>query len=222
MKTGYLPEEDQGIILIQAILPQDLPWNRQKKVMRRVEQYIQKHEQKAIKSFASVIGYSYGGQAQNMALGFIHLRDWSLRKQGSLSAKAVVSRLMRQFSTYNDAMVFAFMPPPIIELGNAAGFDFELLDYGGVGYQKLLQARNQLLYMAFKDPRLIRVRPNGMNPVVQYKIDIDWEKAGALKLPISSIHNNIAAAIGSAYVNDFVKKWKGKKRCMCSLMPHIG
>jgi len=211
MKTGYLPNEDQGILLVQAILPSGSTLQQTKKVIERIEGYINKHEQKTIKSFAAALGYSFAGQAQNVALGFIRLRDWSLRKGKDLSAKAVVNRLMREFFTYNDAMVFAFQLPPIIELGNAAGFDFELLDYGGAGYKKLINARNQLLYMASKNPRLMRVRPNGMDPVVQYKIDIDWDKAGALKLPITSIHNNIAAALGSAYVNDFVKNGRVKK-----------
>lgn len=211
MRTGYLPNEDQGILFVQAILPSGSTMEQTTNVMKRIEKYIEENESHTIKSFASVIGYSFGGQAQNVALGFIHLHDWSKRKDPSMSAKAVVGRLMREFSKYNDAMVFAFMPPAIVELGNAAGFDFELLDYGGVGYEKLLEARNMLLYMAFKDPRLVRVRPNGMDPVVQYKIDVDWEKSGAMGLPISAINSNIAAALGGAYVNDFVKNARVKK-----------
>jgi len=211
MKTGYLPNEDQGIVLIQAILPSGSTMEQTQKVMKRIEEYIEKNEKQTINSMGSVIGYSFGGQAQNVALGFIHLKDWEERRNKSQSAQAVVMRLMREFSKYNDAMVFAFTPPPIIELGNAVGFDFELLDYGGVGYAKLLEARNQLLYMAFKDKRLQRVRPNGMDPVVQYKIDVDWERAGAFKLPISSINYNLAAAFGGTYVNDFVKGGRVKK-----------
>lgn len=211
MKTGYLPNEDQGILLVQAILPSGSTLEQTKKVMKRIENYIVQKEAKTIKSIGSVIGYSFGGQAQNVALGFIHLKDWKERKDPASSAQAVVGRLMREFSKYNDAMVFAFMPPPIIELGNAAGFDFELLDYGGVGYSKLLEARNQLLYLASKDHRLVRVRPNGMDPVVQYKVDVDWEKTGALSLPISRVNNSIAAAFGGAYVNNFVKGGRVKK-----------
>lgn len=211
MKTGYLPSEDQGILFVQAILPSGSTMEQTHKVMKRVEDYIEKNEKHTIESIASVIGYSFGGQAQNVALGFIHLKDWDERKDRAASASAVAMRLMMEFSKYNDAMVFAFMPPPIIELGNAAGFDLELLDYGGVGYAKLLDARNQLLYMAYQDKRLMRVRPNGMDPVVQYKIDVDWEKAGALKLPISSINYNLAASFGGAYVNDFVKGGRVKK-----------
>ena len=108
-------------------------------------------------------------------------------------------------------MVFAFPPPPVIELGMATGFDFQLQDRGGLGHEKLMAARNQLLGMAAQDPRLVRVRPNGMEDVPEYHIDVDWEKAGALGIPISSIHNTIAAAFGSAYVNDFIQAGRVKK-----------
>jgi len=101
--------------------------------------------------------------------------------------------------------VFAFTPPPVIELGNAKGFDFQLQDRGGLGHDGLMAARNQLLGMAAKDPRVIRVRPNGLEDTPQYKIDIDLEKAGALGVPISSIHTNISSQFGSTYVNDFIK-----------------
>ncbi|SDN22275.1 hydrophobic/amphiphilic exporter-1, HAE1 family [Desulfonauticus submarinus] len=211
MKTGYLPNEDQGILLVQAVLPSGSTLEQTEQVMKKITKYIDENEKNAIKSFAYAAGMSFGGQAQNVALGFISLKDWNLRQKENLSATAIAGRLMRYVSTFNEARVFAFLPPAIIELGNAAGFDFELLDYGGGGYQKLMQARNKLLYMAMKDPRLIRVRPNGMDPVAEYKIDVDWEKAGSLKLPIQSINLNIAAAFGGMYVNNFVKSGRVKK-----------
>jgi HAE1 family hydrophobic/amphiphilic exporter-1 len=118
---------------------------------------------------------------------------------------------MKAFSQIREAMVFAFPPPPVIELGNATGFDFQLQDRGGIGHAELLAARNQLLGMAAKDPRLVRVRPNGMEDVPQYRVDVDWEKAGALGIPISTIHSTIAAAFGSAYVNDFIQSERVKR-----------
>ena len=74
-----------------------------------------------------------------------------------------------------------------------------------------MAARNQLLGMAAKDPRLIRVRPNGLEDVAQYRIDVDWEKAGALGVPIDSIHTTISAAFGGAYVNDFIQGGRVKR-----------
>jgi HAE1 family hydrophobic/amphiphilic exporter-1 len=74
-----------------------------------------------------------------------------------------------------------------------------------------MMARNQLLGMAAQDPRLTAVRPNGMEDVAEYRIDVDWEKAGSLGVPITSIHNNIAAAFGSAYVNNFIQGGRVKR-----------
>jgi len=118
---------------------------------------------------------------------------------------------MGAFSRIKEGMVFAFPPPPVIELGMATGFDLQLQDRGGLGHAALMGARNQLLGMATQDPRLIRVRPNGMSDVPEYHIDVDWDKAGALGLSITSIHNTIAAAFGSAYVNDFIQAGRVKK-----------
>jgi len=108
-------------------------------------------------------------------------------------------------------MVFAFPPPAVVELGMAKGFDFQLLDRGGLGHAGLMAARNQLLGMAMQNPVLTKVRPNGLEDVPEYRVDVDWEKAGALGVPITSIHNTISAAFGSAYVNDFIQGGRVKR-----------
>jgi HAE1 family hydrophobic/amphiphilic exporter-1 len=108
-------------------------------------------------------------------------------------------------------MVFAFPPPSVIELGTSQGVDFLLVDRGGIGHEALMNARNQFLGMAAQDKRLTKVRPNGMEDVSEYRVDVDWEKAGALGIPITSIHNTISAAFGSAYVNDFIQAGRVKR-----------
>jgi hydrophobe/amphiphile efflux-1 (HAE1) family protein len=142
---------------------------------------------------------------------FVKLKDWNLRNRSDLRVKAVAGRAMKVFSQFRDAMVFAFPPPPVIELGMATGFDLQLLDRGGLGHEKLMAARNQLLGMASKDARLTKVRPNGMEDVPEYRVDVDWEKAGALGVPITSIHNTISGAFGSAYVNNFIQDGRVKR-----------
>ncbi|RLC45160.1 MAG: hydrophobe/amphiphile efflux-1 family RND transporter, partial [Candidatus Coatesbacteria bacterium] len=208
---GFLPDEDQGVLFVQATLPSGSTLEQTQAVLKQVQQYFNTNEKDAIESFAYVAGFSMGGQGQNMGMGFVKLKDWKLRNRPDLRVWAVSRRAMRALSRIKGAQVFAFPPPAIVELGNATGFDFELLDFGGVGHQKLMAARNQLLGMAMQDPRLIRVRPNGMDDVSEYKIDVDWEKAGAMGVPISSINNTIAAAFGSAYVNNFVKAGRVKR-----------
>jgi hydrophobe/amphiphile efflux-1 (HAE1) family protein len=128
-----------------------------------------------------------------------------------LRVKAVANRASARFAKIRNAMVFAFPPPPVSELGSATGFDFQLVDRGGIGHEELMQARNQLIGMAATDRRLIRVRPNGMEDVPEYRVDVDWDKAGALGVPITAIHSTIAAAFGSAYVNDFIQAGRVKR-----------
>ena len=211
MPTSYLPDEDQGILMVQAMLPSGSTLEQTEKVMNKVRDHFLKNEKDGVDSFMSVSGVSFGGQGQNVGLGFVKLKDWKLRERPDLKVGAIAGRAMGAFSQIKGAMVFAFPPPPVIELGNATGFDFQLQDRGGLGHEKLMAARNQLLGMAMQDPRLIRVRPNGMDDVSEYRIDVNWEKAGALGVPISSIHNTIAAAFGSAYINDFIQAGRVKR-----------
>jgi hydrophobe/amphiphile efflux-1 (HAE1) family protein len=210
MPTAYLPDEDQGIMLVQAILPSGSTLEQTQTVMNQVMNYFLNKED-GVDSFMSVSGISFGGQGQNMGLGFARLKDWDLRQRPDMKVGAIAGRAMGFFSTIKGAMVFAFAPPAVIELGNATGFDFQLQDRGGLGHTKLMEIRNQLLGMAAQDPRLVRVRPNGMEDVPQYRIDVDWDKAGASGVSIASIHNTIAAAFGGAYVNDFIQGGRVKR-----------
>jgi len=211
MPTSYIPDEDQGILMVQAMLPSGSTLEQTEAVMKKVEKHFLEREKEGVESLITVAGMSFGGEGQNMALGFIKLKDWKLRQRPDLKVKAIAGRAMGAFSRIKEAMVFAFPPPPVIELGMASGFDFQLQDRGGLGHEKLMAARNQLLGMVMQDPRLVRVRPNGMEDVAEYHIDVDWDKAGAMGIPINSIHNTIGAAFGSAYVNDFIQAGRVKK-----------
>ncbi len=220
MPTSYIPDEDQGIMLVMAMLPSGSTLEQTSRVMDKVRDHLLDSEQEAVASFMSVVGISFGGQGQNMALGFAKLRDWHLRQRPDLKVKAIAGRAMGQFSRINEGMVVAFPPPPVIELGMASGFDFQLQDRGGLGHERLMAARNQLLGLAAQDPLLVRVRPNGMQDVPEYRIDVDWNRAGALGIPISSIHSTISAAFGSAYVNDFIQAGRVKKVYAQADAPH--
>ena len=211
MPSSYLPDEDQGFVMVQAILPAGATIEQTEEVMSRVRHYFQTQESEAVESVMAISGRSFSGVAQNMGMCFIKLKDWHLREDSRLRARAVAGRAMGFFSTMNEAMVFAFPPPAVIELGNATGFDFQLQDRAGHGHAALMAARNQLLGMAAQDPGLVRVRPNGMEDVPEYHIDVDWDKAGAQGVPISSVNTALAAAMGSAYVNDFIQNGRVKR-----------
>ncbi|MFZ7126532.1 MAG: efflux RND transporter permease subunit, partial [Desulfobacterales bacterium] len=211
MPTAYLPEEDQGVLYVQAMLPANSTLEQTDDILRDVRRHFLENESDSVESIMTVSGFAFSGRGQNAGMAFVKLRDWELRDRQDQKVDAVVGRAMGVFSRIRNAMVFAFAPPAVVELGQANGFDFQLLDRGGVGHDDLMGARNQLLGLAAQDARLTRVRPNGLEDVPEYRIDVDWEKAGALGVPISSIHTSIAAAFGSAYVNDFIHSGRVKR-----------
>jgi hydrophobe/amphiphile efflux-1 (HAE1) family protein len=211
MPTAYLPDEDQGVLYVQAILPANSTLEQTQKVLDTVRDHFLGAEKDAVESIMTVQGRSFSIQGQNVGLAFIKLKDWKLRDRPDLKADAVVGKAMKTFSQIRNAMVFVFPPPAVLELGTAKGFDFQLQDRGGLGHADLIAARDQLLKMAREDPRLIKVRPNGLEDVPEYRVDVDWEKAGALGLPITSVHNTISTAFGSDYVNNFIQGGRVKR-----------
>ena len=211
LPTSYVPDEDQGIMLSQVMLPTGSTLEQTQKAVDKVQRHFLENEKEAVESCMTISGMGFSGRAQTNGMVFVKLKDWKLRNRSDLKVKAIAGRAMKAFSQIRDAMVFAFPPPSVIELGNATGFDFQLLDRGGLGHEKLMAARNQLLDMASKDARLAKVRPNGMEDVPEYRVDVDWEKAGALGVPITSIHNTISGAFGSTYVNNFVQGGRVKR-----------
>lgn len=220
MPTAYLPDEDQGTILSQVIMPKGATLEQTQAVTDQIARHFRENEKEAVASCMTLAGIGFSGRGQNNGMVFIKLKDWKLRDRDDLKAKAVAGRAMAALSRIRGARVFVFPPPPVTELGVATGFDFQLLDRGGLGHKALMEAQNQLLAIAAKDPRLTSVRPNGMENVPEYRIDVDWEKAGALGVPISALHRTISAAFGSAYVNDFIQGGRVKRVYVQADAPH--
>ncbi len=211
MPTGYLPDEDQGILLCQILMPTGATLEQTQGVANDVQRYFLETEKEAVTSCLTIIGMGFSGRGQNNGMVFAKLKDWNQRNRPDLRVKAIAGRAMGAFSRIRGALVFAFPPPAVVEMGNARGVDFQLLDRGGLGHTALMNARNQLLGMAAKDPRLANVRPNGMEDVPQFRIDVDWEKTGSMGIPLTSLHNTIASAFGGAYVNNFIQAGRVKK-----------
>lgn len=220
MPTSFLPEEDQGVIMSMVQLPVGATKQRTEVVLADMRDYFLKNEKDNVDSVLTVSGFSFAGSGQNAGMAFIKLKDWSERKSPDRSANAIIGRAMGYLFSIKEAQVFAFNLPPIPELGTATGFDFFLQDRGGIGHDKLMAARNQLLGMAAQDPTLVRVRPNGMEDTPQLDIKIDYEKALAQGLSIADINNTLATAWGSSYVNDFVDRGRIKKVYMQADAPY--
>ena len=201
LPTSFLPNEDQGTMLVNVQLPPGATQARTLEVMKQVEGYVLK--QPEVQSMVSVLGFSFSGQGQNAALAFITLKDWSERTAPGSDAQSIAGRAFGALSGIRDAFIFALSPPPIPELGSSSGFSFRLQDRAGLGRDALLAARNQMLGMASQSKLLAQVRPDGLEDAPQLQIDIDRDRANAQGVGFDAIGGAIGTALGSSYVNDF-------------------
>ena len=205
MPTAYLPDEDQGVLMAMVQLPPGSTLEQTQAVMAKVQNHFLVDQKEAVESCLTIAGFGFAGQAQNQGFTYIKLRDWDLRNRPDLRVKGILGKAMPFLAHIREATVYAFPPPAVTELGTAKGFDFMLQDRGGLGHEKLMDARLQLMVQAMRDPRLTSVRPNGMPDQAEHKVDIDWEKAGTLGVSVPAVQRSISVAFGSAYVNDFIQ-----------------
>jgi HAE1 family hydrophobic/amphiphilic exporter-1 len=180
MPTGFLPEEDQGSLVAMVALPTGSTMEQTRAVARQVQDHFTTREKEAVETALAVVGTGLSGTAQNQGMVYVRLKDWALRERPDLSAQTVAMRAIMAFARTRGATVLAFPPPAVVELGLVTGFDAQLVDFGNLGHDRLMAARNMLLGLAAKDPRLVRVRPNGLEDVPEFRVDVDWQKAGAL------------------------------------------
>jgi hydrophobe/amphiphile efflux-1 (HAE1) family protein len=209
---GFLPDEDQGFLFTQVSMPTGATAEQTEAVMAKVRKHFLVDEKANVDGIFTAAGFGFVGLGQNTGLAFTKLKDWSERPGKARSVQAVVQRVFQQLAPQvTEGMVIAFAPPAAFELGNATGFDFELKDIGNVGHAKLLAARNQLLGMARQDKGLAQVRPNGLEDVPQLQLNIDHARAGAFGLSQADINTTVSAAIGGAFVNQFIDRGRVKK-----------
>ncbi len=211
LPTSFLPDEDQGVLFVQVQGPVGSTQARTMEVIKQVEKHFMEKEQDAVESIFTVQGFSFGGSGQNAGIGFVKLKPWDERENDKLTVTAVAARAMGAFSQIKDALVFAFPPPPVTELGRARGFSFYLQDTQGRGHDALIAARNQFLGAAAKSKLLANVRPNGQEDTPQFRLDIDAQKAGALGLSMAAINETLIAAWGGQYVDDFLDRGRVKR-----------
>ena len=201
--TGFLPDEDQGILMVLVQGPTGATAERTLDVVEQVEAHFRENEAENVESVFGVVGFSFAGQGQNMGLAFVRLKDWEERPDPSQSVQAVAGRAFPAFMGIQDAQVFPIVPPSVIELGNVSGFDFYLQAQAGQTHEQLLNARNQLLGMASQSELIGSVRPSGLEDAAQFNLDIDWRAAGAVGVSPTDVGNLLSVAWAGQYVNDF-------------------
>ena len=211
LPSGFLPDEDQGYAVAIVQGPSGSTSERTQRGLDLVRDHFLKTEAANTRGVYTVNGFSFAGQGQNAGLAFMPLKDWEERKGAENRADAIVGRAMGTFAQYTDGLIFAIVPPAVSELGNATGFDMQIVDENGVGRERLLAARNQLLGMSQGEPRVAQVRPNALDDAPQLKVTIDQDKARALGVDLAEVNQTISTAWGGSYINDFVDRGRVKR-----------
>ncbi|HEK0679570.1 TPA: efflux RND transporter permease subunit [Proteus mirabilis] len=211
LPKAFLPNEDQGVVMIEVRMPANSTAERMEQTMAEFRDYLLTEEKHLVKTVFTVNGFNFAGRGQNAGMAFVNLADWSERKGKGEDVFSLVARAQQHFNSIRDCMVIAFPPPAIMEMGNAMGFDFYLQDNAGLGHTELVKARDKFLELAAQSPVLTNVRPNGKNDEPQLRVVIDKERARALQLRLSDINDTLSAAWGSMYVNDFIDEGRVKR-----------
>ncbi len=220
LPTGFLPQEDQGLMYAQVVLPPGSTMEQTKKVLAKVSDHLLTEEKDAIESVMSIAGFNFGSRGQNAGVAFVRLKPWDERHEERLRADLVAARAQKAFARMKDAFAFVFTPPAVTELGNANGFELQLQDRANLGHDALVAARNQLLELARKDPRLAKVRPSGLEDTPQFNVEVDQQKATALGVSLADVNQTLASTWGVAYVNDFMDKGRTKRVFMQADAPY--
>ena len=211
LPSAFIPEEDQGNVITLVQLPENSSIERTAAVVDNVVDYYQANEGENLKGMFSLAGFSFAGQGENNGITFGALQDWSERPGQENSAQAIAGRATGALSQITGARIFAIVPPPIRELGNASGFNLFLQNDGSLSHDEFVAARNQLLGIAAQQPDLVGVRPNGLEDGPQLRVTLDYQKAQALGVSSSDATGMISSAFGGNYVNDFLDRGRIKK-----------
>ena len=201
---GFVPEEDQGYILVNALLPDAASLERTDAVMRKAEAILEKNE--AVEGFNTITGYSLltGAYSSNMGFFFVQLKPWEERTTEESHANGVLAALNQAFAQgIPEAGVVAFGPPAIPGLGTGAGFTMELQDRSGGSPDYLAQQAARFMEAARKRPEIARINSLYRASVPQIYADIDRSKVLKSGVPLNDVNTTLGALLGSSYVNDF-------------------
>ncbi|TBU84821.1 efflux RND transporter permease subunit [Phytopseudomonas dryadis] len=211
--SAFLPEEDQGVLFAQVQTPSGSSAERTAAVVDDMRKYLLEEEKDVVNSVFTVTGFNFAGRGQSSGMAFIMLKPWAERTEAGTSVFELAQRAQGKFfgGEFRDAMVFAFAPPAVMEMGNATGFNLFLQDRAGVGQATLNEARDKFLQLARENPVLSSVRANGLLDEPQYQLLIDDEKVRTLGVSLADVNSTLQIGWGGAYVNDFIDRGRVKR-----------
>ena len=212
LASGFLPEEDQGAVMVQFTLPSGSPMAMTEAVGADITRYFMAEEEDNLNVIFMVTGRNNAGSGQNVGMAFAELKHWDARPGEQNSAQAIIARANRYFLKNARLATISVMSPPTVRgLGQSSGFELWLQDSAENGRQALIEAQTTLLTAARQTPTLDAVRINSLEEKAQLQVDIDRQKAQAQGLDQAAINSTLSAAWGGVYINDFIDRGRVKR-----------
>jgi len=201
--TGFIPQQDQGYVIIAIELPDGASLDRTDQVTQEV--VATALDTPGIANAVSFAGFSGATRtnSSNSAAVFPVLSDAKLRAEQGLNLDVVLANLRQRMSEIKDAMIFVIPPPPVSGIGTGGGFKMQIQDRSGAGWLALQDATNQVLGKANSEPGLVQVFSNFKTSTPQIYADIDRAKVRMLDVPVNRVFEALQIYLGSSYVNDF-------------------
>ena len=202
--TGFVPNEDRGIIFANIELPAGASLDRTNAVTK--ELYAKTKELPGVVNVSFIKGRSLiSGAGSNYGIGFFKLDDWSERKDPSLSSQAIIGKLFGIAATIPEANIIFFSPPSIRGFGNSSGFEVNLLDKFGGEFTDLDKANRDFAMALMSHPEIKYAQSAFNTNYPQYEMEVNVPLAKEKGVPINSIFSTLQGYIGGVYASDFSK-----------------
>ncbi|MCB0454447.1 MAG: efflux RND transporter permease subunit [Aequorivita sp.] len=202
--TGFVPEEDRGIVFLNVELPAGASADRTNLVNEEI--YKKAKQIPGVEGVTIISGRSLiGGAGSNYGLGFIKLKNWDERQDESSSSQAIIGQLFGIAATIPDANIIFFAPPSIPGFGLSGGFEVNLLDKSGGSFEDLDQTTQEFIGSLMKHPEIQYGQTSFNTKYPQYELEIDVPLAKKYGVTVSSIFSNLQGYIGSIYAADFAR-----------------
>ncbi|WP_182866490.1 efflux RND transporter permease subunit [Rhodopirellula sp. JC639] len=203
LPTGFVPDEDQGVLFVNIQLPDGASKERTEAVVNDLDQVYA--DLPAVRGWLSVAGYSLlaGNAGSNVAFSVLVLDPWEERTTAESSVQGIQAALQQQLAQEQRALLFSFTPPPIDGLGMSGGFQLEVQDRGGNGFDELQATTDALMSAASAQSNLASMNTSFRANVPQLFVEVNRTKAKTMNVPLGSVFATLQASLGSSYVNDF-------------------
>lgn len=200
-QTSFIPDEDQGVLVISMQLPEGASKLRTMSLVEKVGAIVR--EEKDVENISDVVGFSLmGGRGENVSMSFIVLKPWEERKRSEQYSTNIMNRLRAKMQQFPEAEFQFFEMPAIPGLGTANGLDIRLQSRQTMDYQKLDAALQSFLGKINQLPEIAYAYTTFNAKTPNIFLDIDRVKAETMKVPMSKIFSTLETYLGSAYVND--------------------